>query len=278
MRVRLDLAYDGSGFHGWAAQPGLRTVQGEVEAALAVVLRAPAPLTVAGRTDAGVHARGQVAHADVDGAAWRALGDPARRINGVLSARARAAGSRTAGPGSDVVVRAAGPVAADFDARFSATRRHYVYRVCDRADAWDPMRPDVAWCGGRGLDAAAMERAARELLGEHDFLSFSLPRPGATTVRRLLEARVGRRGGCVRIDVTADAFCHSMVRSIAGALLLVGRGSRDRAWVRALVERPSRRAAAPVAPARGLTLESVDYPGAEGWADQARRARRRRSL
>ncbi len=193
-RVRLDLAYDGTDFHGWAAQPGLRTVQGELEAALTTVLRRPAvPVTCAGRTDTGVHARGQVVHLDVDGETLAATagrsGSPpvealARRLNGVL-------------PG-DVRVRGARTVPAAFDARFGARWRRYCYRVADTPHAVDPLtrRHVLAWA--RPLDLAAMNTAGEPLLGEHEFAAFCKRREGATTVRRLLELPVGpvrRRGG-----------------------------------------------------------------------------------
>lgn len=295
VRVRIDLAYDGTRFHGWAAQPGLRTVQGELEAVLSTLVRQPVATTVAGRTDAGVHARHQVAHVDLPGAAWRALAPrsaPAdgsapqtacaaalvRRANALL---ARAWAQREQGRGerpprgvSDALVLSASPVSADFDARFSATGRSYVYRIADRPT---PLRRwDCVW-DDRPLDLAAVNRAAEALLGEHDFLSFCRPREGATTIRALTRLEAVRApDGLVEFHVGADAFCHSMVRSLVGALALVGRGARPAPWPRALLDARSRASAAPIAPARGLTLERVDYPGPEEWALRARLARRRR--
>lgn len=299
VRVRLDLAYDGGGFHGWAAQPGLRTVEGELTDALGTVLRVPVSLTVAGRTDAGVHASGQVAHVDVPGTAWAGL--PGRserepgqalvsRLTGVLGRAARAAhGQGLTGPvprgSSDVVIRGARRVPDAFDARFSALRRRYVYRVDDAAGqrAWDPVRRGtVLWMAGV-LDVAAMNEAAARLLGEHDFLSYCKPRQGASTVRTLRRAHWERAAGgpdagLVTFTVEADAFCHSMVRSLVGACLVVGQGRREVSWPAELLAARSRSAAAPLAPAHGLTLERVDYPSDEELAAQAARARVLRSL
>ena len=295
VRVRLDLAYDGTCFHRWAAQPGLRTVQGELEAALSTLVRQPVATTVAGRTDAGVHARHQVAHVDLPGSAWRALaprsapvGGPApqvacadalvRRANALLARawaqRERGRGGRPPRGVSDALVLSASPVSADFDARFSATGRSYAYRIADRPT---PLRRwDCVW-DDRPFDLAAVNRAAAALLGEHDFLSFCRPREGATTIRTLTRLEAARApDGLVEFHVEADAFCHSMVRSLVGALAMVGRGARPAPWPRALLDARSRASAAPIAPARGLTLERVDYPGPEEWALRASLARRRR--
>ncbi len=230
MRLRLDLAYDGTGFHGWAAQPGLRTVQGEVEAALATVLRSPAATTCAGRTDTGVHARGQVAHVDVEldllrVAAGRSSAPPdqalGRRLNGVLP--------------DDVRVRAVATAPDGFDARFSALWRRYVYRICDGPAALDPLTRShvVAW--PRRLDEAAMNHAALLLAGEHDFAAFCRRREGATTVRELFQLRVDRTAVGLQTTVRADAFCHSMVRALMGCLVAIGEGGvrrsgRGRCW------------------------------------------------
>ena len=305
VRVRLDLAYDGTAFHGWAAQPGLRTVEGVLTEVLGTLVRTPVRLTVAGRTDAGVHARHQVAHVDVPRGSWEGLrGRPARatggsgrneagqgrsaaealvsRMNGLL---AREAGTWRETSGAppiprgtgDVVVHTAQEVSCDFDARFSATGRHYVYRLCDRVEARDPLRRhDVVWLPRGPLDLVAMDRATRVLLGEHDFLSFCRPREGATTVRTLREFRISDEGGTVRIDVSADAFCHSMVRSLVGAALEVALARRPPEWVGELLDARSRRSAAPIAPAHGLTLERVDYPPEDQWAARARESARRR--
>ena len=184
VRIRLDLAYDGTDFSGWAAQPGLRTVEGELSAALTTLLRAPGPVrvTVAGRTDAGVHARGQVAHADVDPDAWAAL--PGRSTRPPQeAARTRLRGILPA----DLVVHAAKPAPEGFDARFSALRRRYLYRLCDDPAAGDPLRRRDTVAHKRALDVAAMDEAAGRLVGLQDFAAFCKRREGATTVRPLLE-------------------------------------------------------------------------------------------
>jgi tRNA pseudouridine38-40 synthase len=296
LRVRLDLAYDGTDFHGWADQPGLRTVEGELTSALATAARAPVRLTVAGRTDAGVHARHQVAHADLPAEAWEGpdRGGPrrppgealVRRVNGILAQRHRQrAGGRGPGTACDLVIHRAARVSADFDARFSALGRHYSYRLCDEVRERDPLRRhDVLWLPGGPLDLDAMNGAAEALLGEHDFLAYCRPREGATTIRTLRELRVwrgtgspeGEAGAPVVVRVSADAFCHSMVRSLVGALIEVGRGRRSAAWPGELLEARSRTRAAPIAPARGLTLEGVDYPDEDQWAARAGLARHRR--
>ncbi len=247
MRIRLDVAYDGTDFHGWAAQPGLRTVEGELGAALATVLRVErVELTCAGRTDAGVHARGQVVHADLDalteGPEWLA-----RRLNGVLT--------------NDVRVRRAVEAPAGFDARFSAMWRRYAYRVADRPEAVDPLRRGQVLAWGRPVDEAVMNAAALALLGEHDFAAFCKQREGATTIRTLIDLRWEREpDGLLVAHVRADAFCHSMVRSLVGCLLAVGDGRRSGEWAAEVLAAERRDSAVTVAAAHGLTLEEVAYP------------------
>ncbi|MDO5080217.1 tRNA pseudouridine(38-40) synthase TruA [Buchananella hordeovulneris] len=282
VRVRLDLAYDGTNFAGWAAQPGLRTVEGVLSAALHTITRLPVRLTVAGRTDAGVHAAHQVAHFDLPSAVWQALPGRSPRSSGqALVERLTGVLGREAGPvrgASDVVVLGAQEVSADFDARFGALARHYRYRVADGLAPRDPLRrTHVLWQRGE-LDVAAMQQAVGVLVGEHDFLSFCKPRPGASTVRTLQylqweRGTVGSDAGLVVLTVGADAFCHSMVRSLVGASLAVGLASRDAAWLASLVARPCRTQAAPVAPPHGLVLERVDYPPTAHLAAQAARAK-----
>lgn len=256
MRLRIDLAYDGSGFHGWATQPGMRTVQGELETALQQVLRTEVPLTVAGRTDTGVHARGQVAHVDVDEvavlrAAGRATAPPlealARRLNGVLDRDIRIHG----------VVEA--PVG--FDARFSAVWRRYVYRIADSEATVDPLTRGFVVSWPRALDIEAMNTAAVGLRGLHDFAAFCKRRDGATTIRTLQEMRWERGPeGVVEGTVRADAFCHNMVRSLVGCLVGVGEGKRTTAWPGDILRAGLRDSAVQVMPPHGLTLEEVGYP------------------
>ena len=291
-RIRLDLAYDGTFFSGWAAQPGLRTVEGVLTSALATVLREPVRLAVAGRTDAGVHAAAQVVHLDVSPEAWAAL--PGRsdrlpeaalltRMAGVLAREAQTSLPRTPRGAGDVVVTGARTVPEAFDARFGALSRRYTYRIADADAPRNPARrATVLWLPDR-LDIEAMEASAKPLLGEHDFLSYCKPRQGATTIRtlRTLEwrrAAAGPDAGLVTLSVVADAFCHSMVRSLVGAGLAVGQGRRPAAWPGELLAARSRDGAAPVAPPHGLTLEEVVYPADDELAAQAERARATRRL
>jgi tRNA pseudouridine38-40 synthase len=260
-RFRLDISSDGTDFSGWARQPGRRTVCGVLEDALGVVLRAPASLTVAGRTDAGVHATGQVAHADL--AADLDPGWLVRRLARLLP--------------PDVRVRAVAHAPGEFDARFSALRRHYRYRIATTPYGAEPLRARDTLAWPHPLDLGAVQAASDELLGEHDFAAFCKRREGATTVRALQELTWTRDvGGVVQAAVAADAFCHSMVRSLVGALLDVGRGRRAVGWPAGLLLRSERASEVPVAPAHGLTLVAVDYPPASELAVRAHATRRLR--
>ena len=264
VRIRIDLSYDGTGFSGWAAQPGRRTVEGVLAETLGHVLRLPAAprLTVAGRTDTGVHARGQVAHADLPDAVWAAHADAARRRL-----------ARALPP--DIRVRAIGPAPDGFDARFSALWRRYSYRVCDDPPAADPLRRHETLWHPRALDLAAMNAAAGALTGEHDFAAFCRRREGATTVRALrrLDWRRDDNGVAVAC-VVADAFCHNMVRALVGALLAVGEGSRPPSWPSAVLAAAVRDPAVRVVPPHGLCLEEVRYPAPGQLAARAARTRR----
>jgi tRNA pseudouridine38-40 synthase len=246
-------------------QPERRTVQGELEEALARVLRVPVALTVAGRTDAGVHATGQVAHADLPAGAWGSVGPTlVRRLAGVLPA--------------DVRVRAVTEAAAGFDARFSAVWRRYAYRVVDDPAAADPLRRYDTLSWPRRLDRDGMQQASDGLLGEHDFAAFCKRRGGATTIRALQQLDWTRGAdGVLTATVRADAFCHSMVRSLVGALLAVGEGRRPPDWPAAQLTRPGRSGEVTVAPAYGLTLVEVGYPPDGQLAARAEATRRVRT-
>lgn len=273
VRLRLDLSYDGTDFSGWAAQPGRRTVAGELSAALEVLFRRPVPMAVAGRTDAGVHAIGQVAHIDVDptvlaGLARRSrdgVDEPADPVErGAFGLLRRLAGLLD----DDVRVRRIAPAPAGFDARFAALRRHYRYRIAATEFGVNPLRRRDTLAWSRPLAVAPMLDAAHELLGLHDFAAYCKPaaHEGATTIRELQTLTVRElpdEAGVIAVDVAADAFCHSMVRSLVGALLAVGDGRTPVERPRELLAAQVRTSAVQAAPARGLTLMAVDYPEPE---------------
>jgi tRNA pseudouridine38-40 synthase len=258
LRIRLDFGYDGTAFSGWAMQPGKRTVEDELSAALTLILRAKTPvrLIVAGRTDAGVHARGAVAHADVDPAGWallpgRSVRSPAEsavaRLNGVLP--------------SDVVVHGASVAPQGFNARFSAIERRYLYRICDRPQMLDPLRRGDTLVHRHPLDVAAMHESAQRLLGLRDFAAFAKRREGATTIRTLLDFSWVRGGdGVVEARVVADAFCRSMVRALVGTVIPVGEGRQPVQWPAEVLVAGRRHPGVVVMPAHGLSLEQVTYP------------------
>lgn len=264
LRLRLDVAYDGTDFSGWAIQPERRTVQGELETALRRVLRLPAlATTCAGRTDAGVHARGQVCHVDVPAAiaesfeSWPQLTE---RLARALP--------------PDLRVHRVGPAPDGFDARFAALWRRYAYRLCDDPANADPLRRHEVLTWRRPLDVDRMNDAARQLVGEHDFAAYCRPRAGATTVRTLRELDWQRRAdGVVEARVVADAFCHNMVRALVGALVAVGEGRFDVGEPRRILDARTRDSRVLVVPPHGLSLEEVGYPDDAELAEQARRAR-----
>ncbi|MFF5934246.1 tRNA pseudouridine(38-40) synthase TruA [Streptomyces sp. NPDC012508] len=269
VRVRLDLSYDGKDFSGWAKQAqGQRTVQGEIEDALKTVTRSKETyeLTVAGRTDAGVHARGQVAHVDLPVELWAEHQDKLlRRLAGRLS--------------HDVRVWRLTEAPEGFNARFSAIWRRYAYRVTDNPGGVDPLlRGHVLWHDWT-LDMDAMNAAAERLVGEHDFAAYCKKREGATTIRTLQELRWERRpGGVLEATVKADAFCHNMVRSLVGALLFVGDGHRPVEWPGKVLAAGVRDSAVHVVRPHGLTLEEVGYPADELLGARNREARNKRTL
>lgn len=268
VRVRLDLAYDGQEFSGWAKQRERRTVQGELEGALRTVTRSSETfeLTVAGRTDAGVHARGQVAHVDLPEELWAEHRDRLlRRLAGRLPHDVRVWKVAEAPPG--------------FNARFSAIWRRYAYRVTDHPGGVDPLlRGHVLWHDWP-LDVAAMNAASERLLGEHDFAAYCKKRDGATTIRTLQRLEWARGAdGVITATVRADAFCHNMVRSLVGALLFVGDGHRPPDWPAKVLAARVRDSAVHVVRPHGLTLEEVGYPADGQLAARNRESRNKRSL
>ena len=305
VRLRLDLAYDGGAFYGWARQPTLRTVQGELEQALHTILRVPADdpdeplrLTVAGRTDTGVHALHQVCHLDVGESTLDRcvghMGVPApealfRRLSRMVP--------------DDIAIHAVSVAPEGFDARFSALERTYVYRICDDARPVDPrMRGFVLALDDR-LDLDAMNAAAAMTIGLHDFGSFATPNPGGTTIREVKRAHWSRipvsplvpgasggagtaggytvpaaESGLVCFTIVADAFARNMVRSLVNACVKVGQGRKDLDWFAEKMATPLREGSTgPIAP-QGLTLEHVAYPPDDHLAARAEAIRAKRTL
>jgi tRNA pseudouridine38-40 synthase len=271
VRLRLDLSYDGTDFAGWALQPAQRTVQGVLQAALCTLFRVElASVTVAGRTDAGVHALGQVAHLDIARPRWEEQASRAlRRLNGLLPA--------------DVRVEHFGLAPDGFDARFSAVWRRYRYRLSDSPTGVSPMarRDTVPW--RRRLDVGLMHDTAQRLLGFHDYVGFCKRRDGATSIRTLQRLDVVRDvdasdGSLIEFSVQADAFCHSMVRSLVGGLTSVGEGLRDPDWLLGMLSVTVRSDHVTVAPPQGLTLMQVGYPPDDQLATRAVTTRHRRTL
>ena len=276
VRLRLDIAYDGTDFAGWAAQAGQRTVAGVLDETLSTVFRVPVLCRAAGRTDTGVHATGQVAHIDLPGDAVAQAyprnprpGEPeflplVRRLARFLPADVRV---------HDIVRAPAG-----FDARFSALRRHYRYRLSTAPHGVEPHEARFVTPWLRPLDVDAMQEASRHLLGLQDFAAFCKRREGATTIRDLQAVAWHRDGDLITVAVTADAFCWNMVRSVVGALLAIGEGRRSADWLTGLLEATSRSSDFAAAPARGLTLVRVDYPPDDQLAERIQVTREVRRL
>jgi tRNA pseudouridine38-40 synthase len=260
LRLRLLVAYDGAGFRGFAAQPGQRTVAGELAGALSTALRQPVELTCAGRTDAGVHAAGQVVHTDVVG--------PVDTVSLVKAVNAML--------GPEVVVRRAAVAPPGFDARRSARARRYRYLVL-QGDSADPLLAPLAWYVRDRLDMRAMAAGADSLLGEHDFRAFCRRPPGTDPGdpirRRVIDTSwrsepwapggLGADARLLRFDITAQSFCHQMVRSIVGTLVEVGRGRRRAADVTWMLTTGDRSQGVTLAPPHGLSLLAVDYDGTD---------------
>ncbi|ANJ28983.1 pseudouridine synthase [Agromyces aureus] len=283
--MRLGIAYDGTEFNGWSRQPTQRTVQGVIEEALGTLFRrtgAVPRLTVAGRTDAGVHARGQVAHLDVPERALSTVVRPRRGHDGERTGPAAVLARRLTGilgADADVVITAADIAPAGFDARFSAMWRRYEYCVADLAALRDPLARRATVAYPRTLDVEAMNAAAGSLLGLHDFASFCKPRAGATTIRTLQHFGWERRSdGVLVASLQADAFCHSMVRALVGACVAVGEGRLDASDPLALLRATERTNAFKVMPAKGLVLTEVGYPADDELEARAMLTRARREL
>lgn len=280
IRLRLDIAYDGTDFHGWAKQPGLRTVQGELEASLQQLVRTehPPQLTVGGRTDAGVHARGQVAHVDLDETelkAWLrneyradALDTElmARRLNGIAQRSAE-----------DVRVHRIRIVPAGFDARFSALWRRYEYRIVDAPKYQDPLFRRFTVAVENALDLDLLNRASESLLGIRDFTTFCKAREGATAIRTLQHFEWKRdRDGVLVCAIQADAFCHSMVRALVGGVTAVASAKLGFDEFRKLADVKERTPKFAVMPAHGLSLEEIGYPADHELEARAEQTRARR--
>lgn len=280
LRVRLDIAYDGGPFSGWAIQPGQRTVQGVIEEALALILRRLVRLTVAGRTDAGVHARGQVAHFDLSPQEWddmrrgkdQSPGESLRRrLNGAI------AGQLLDLAGS-IEISSATVALEGFDARFSAMWRRYSYRIADLAAVRDPLQRQLTLWHKHELDVVLMNQAAQPLLGLQDFKAFAKPRPGATTVRTLQKLEFVRgHDGVINVNVQADAFCHNMVRALTGAAIRVGERREGVSWMRERLIAGIRDAKSTLAAPHPLVLEEVHYPDASELLTRAELTRARRA-
>ena len=267
-RLRIDLGYLGTNFSGWAIQPGLRTVQGSLEEALAIALRCDRSLitsVVAGRTDAGVHALHQVCHVEIpDGVKLGKLDSLLKRVQGTL---------RT----DDIALHQISLAPEGFDARFSAMSRTYEYRIDDCGSKRNPLHHLFTYRSSFNLDDAAMNAVSQALCGLHDFAAFCRPKPGATTIRHLTHFAWTRDGdGILTGSVIADAFCHSMVRSLVGSAVAVGRGRLSVKEVVELRDKGQRTSAWTTMAAKGLTLISVEYPPDELVASRALDTRTRR--
>ena len=263
IRLRLDISYDGEFFNGWAKQEKLRTVQGELERIFGFIFFAETPLTCAGRTDSGVHARGQVAHMDVPENKWREIeAQGLYRLNRSLA--------------EDVRVLAVQVADKDFDARFSALARTYSYRIADGAVGPLPLNRKSVLSWPDRLNDVAMAQASDLLLGEHDFTGFCRRREFATTIRTIQSFTWERTTEYLCATVTADAFCHSMVRSLMGALTAVGEGRKPIEWPASMLNATERASDVPVLPPHGLTLEHVRYPSQAELAARAADTKKRR--
>ena len=259
-RLRMDIAYDGTAFFGWAAQPDRRTIQDLVEQTIAQVTRAEVQSIVAGRTDAGVHATGQVIHVDLPDSVFSdglTYADLRYKLNRILD--------------EDVRIMEISDAPEGFHARFSALRRVYTYKILDANEVILPLsRYDVApWY--RPLDVDLMNQASALVLGHHDFAAFCKFKEGGTTIRTLEKYQWHRdETGLLVAEVVADAFCYSMVRNLVGAVVCVADGRKDPSWMAELLANKERVSDSLVFPARGLSLSRVDYPSDQELIDRAK--------
>jgi len=275
IRMRMVLGYDGAAYNGWARQPNVTGVQQLVEEALETLIRRRVRVVVAGRTDAGVHARRQVVHLDLtqeefDGLPRRSPLAPGpalvRRINGILGRQDGA-----------VWVHEAEVAPEGFDARFSALARRYSYRIADGIERWDPLTRHLTTWHREPLDVEAMNREAQTVLGRHDFLTYCKPRPDATTIRTLQEFSFTRtEDGVILAHLKADAFCHNMVRALIGAAMMVGDGREQPGFLASRLEEMVRDSKTKLAHPRALVLEEVYYPNADQLAARALQTRAKR--
>ena len=260
-RLRIDLSYDGTNFSGWAIQPDRRTVQQCIEEAIRTVAQAKAETIVAGRTDAGVHATGQVIHVDLPESLE--LDDLAYKLNRILD--------------EDIRINQIQIAPTAFHARFSALRRYYEYRILDENKVIPPLARFNTASWYRPLDVDQMNHASALLLGTHDFAAFCKFREGATTIRTLETYQWRRdRDGYLVGDVVADAFCYSMVRNLVGAIVCVADGRKESDWISTLLENKERVSDSLVFPARGLSLYKVDYPDSTELLERAAKTVARR--
>lgn len=254
LRLRLDLAYDGTNFYGWGKQPDRRSVQEEVEKAIGTITQTKIDSIVAGRTDAGVHATGQVVHVDVPDSIN--LDEIAYKLNRILD--------------EDIRILSVSIAPEGFHARFSALRRSYTYKILDKNLPVPPLnRYDIAtWY--RPLDADLMNKASKLVLGHHDFAAFCKFREGGTTIRTLEKFSWVRQGDLLIAEIVADAFCYSMVRNLVGAVVCVADGRKEPQWMGELLANKERVSDSLVFPARGLTLSSVEYPSDDHLLERAK--------
>ena len=267
------MAYDGTHYHGWATQPGLPTIQEALENGLATIFREPVATTVAGRTDAGVHAANQVVHFDIPRHRWDILpgNHPNRTPQAALVSKLNGVLAKESGA---IRIRSAQIAPEGFDARFSPIARSYRYRIA--LEDPHPLTRHFTYHHRKPLSVPRMVDEIADVEGLYDFGSFCKPRPGATTIRTLQEFRIERSESVLAIHLTADAFCHHMVRALVGALLRVGDGTREAGWLRDRLANPVRDSDMVIAPAHGLILDRVSYPPADQMAARAEQTRAKR--